>query len=65
MHMVRHDLQSQDLCLMLLAHLTNDGGEPSSYIFSKDLAPVLGTPDHMVLTGIEHIPVGLGDNLAH
>ncbi len=65
MHVIGHDFQAQHFRLMLSTDLVNDLREPDSYLFSKYLAPVLGTPDHMVLAGIEHVAVGLVGHLAH
>jgi len=65
MHVIGHDLQTHHGCLMFLAHFTNDGCQPFCYPFHEHLAAVFGTPDHMILAGIEHIPVGLVGNPAH
>ncbi len=50
MHMVRHDLHLHYLYLMLLAYLSNDLLQAFCYAFLEHLAPILGTPDHVILT---------------
>ena len=47
--MIRHDFQTQHLCLMLIAYLTNDVLEAFGYLLYKYLAPVFRTPDEVIL----------------
>jgi hypothetical protein len=65
MHVIRLDIQAQDLCLMRDADLTDDLLQTSGYLLNEHLAPVLGTPHHMVLAGVVDVPVGLVGYFAH
>src|SRR5579864_1308646 len=57
MHMIGHDFQLDDLCLMLLAHLSNDVFHAFCYVFYEHFAPIFGTKDHMIFARVVHIPV--------
>src|SRR5436309_16017487 len=57
MDMVRHDFQLHSLCLMLLAYLSNDSRQAICYAFHEHLTPILGTPDHVILTRVGDVPV--------
>src|SRR5579883_3278668 len=42
---------------MLLAHLRDDPLQTLSNTFGEHLAPILWTPDHMILARVVHIPI--------
>jgi len=63
--MIGLDIQAQYLCLMRSRDLTNDLFQPYGYLLYQHLAPVFGTPHHVVLAGVVDISVGLVGNLVH
>jgi hypothetical protein len=50
---------------VFLTDSSNDLAEPLHYSLHQHLAPVFGTPNDVVLAGIEHVPIGLVGSLAH
>ena len=65
MHMVGHDLHAEYFGLMLLTNLRNDVLQAFGYAFNEHLAPIFGTPYHMILARVVDVAVGLVGNLAH
>jgi len=65
MHVIGHDFQAEDLGMMFLADLPNDGRQPCRNVCFKHLATVFGTPYDMVLARVVDVAVGLVGDLAH
>lgn len=63
--MIGHDFQTQHLCLVFLAHLTNDGCQAFCYCLYQHLAAILGTSPHLILARVVAIAVGLVGHPAH
>ncbi len=59
MHLIGRDVQLHDLCLMFLAHLSNDVLQSFCDALDEHFAPLCGTADHMRVAGREHVPVAL------
>src|SRR5260370_10291516 len=59
MDMVGHHFQFLNLGLLLLANLTDDLFQPCLNRLHQDFSPIFGTPDHMIVAGIGHLPVAL------
>ena len=50
---------------MFLADLPDERSQTLGYSLKEDFAPILGAPDHMVLTRVGHVSVGFVGDLAH
>src|SRR5260221_11269537 len=56
MHLIGRDVQLHDLCLMFLAHLSNDVLQSFCDALDEHFAPLCGTADHMRVAGRENAP---------
>jgi hypothetical protein len=65
MHMSRHHFECFDLCLVLFTDLTNDLFEPLINGRHQHLSPLVRTPDHLIMAGIEHISVAFVASFIH
>ena len=57
MDLIWHDLSAEHFCLMFLTDFRNDLLQAFCYAFHEHLAPILGTPDHVILTRVVDVPV--------
>lgn len=64
-NMIEHHFEFLNLGVVFFADLTNDLFQPLIDRRHKHLPPVFETPDHMIVTGIEHVPVALVGGLIH
>src|SRR5947209_17556670 len=62
--MTRHHFEFFDLGLMLFTHLTDNLFQSLLNRRKEHLPAIFRTPDHMIVAGIEHVPVALV-SLAH
>ena len=65
MDIVGHDFKCFHLGVVFFADLANDLFQPLINRRHEHLPPVFGTPDHMIVTGIAHVPVALVGRLIH
>ncbi len=59
LNMVVHDFEFFNLGVVFCTDFANDLFQPLINRRHKHLPPVFGTPDHMIVTGIAHVPVAL------
>src|SRR5260221_7689909 len=59
MHLIGRDVQLHDLCLMFLAHLSNDVLQSFCDALDEHFAPLCGTADHMRVAGGGKDPAAL------
>src|SRR3989442_1644078 len=65
MDMIEHHFEFFNLGVVFFADLANDLFQPIIDRRHEHLPPVFGTPDHMIVTSIEHVPVALVGRLIH
>ena len=63
--MIAHHFEFFDLGVVFFADLANDLFQPLIDRRHEHLPPVFGTPNHMLVTSIEHVPVALVGRLIH
>jgi len=59
MNVIRVNIQTHYLCLMLLAYFDNDVLQTFCYILYQHLASIFGTPDDMILARVVDVPMRL------
>jgi hypothetical protein len=63
--MVKHDFHFKDVRPMLRTDLGDYILQPVRHFFGKHLTPVFGTPNDVILAGVDNVVVGLEVSIPH